>query len=124
MRYELISADCHIDLCWLPPDLFVGSASAEWRDRMPYVTEGPKGPAWTTKKGASLGLACGMGSAGREYVPGRSPTRSGSYGLTPVRALSPPAHPCFLGEAPEGAVEVPGDRQIGGRRRCHSVACS
>ena len=23
MRYEMISADCHIDLCWLPPDLFI-----------------------------------------------------------------------------------------------------
>ncbi|HYB44350.1 MAG TPA: amidohydrolase family protein [Candidatus Methylomirabilis sp.] len=71
MRYEMISADCHIDLCWLPPDLFVSGAAAGWRDRMPYVTDGPKGPVWTTKKGASLGLACGMGSAGREYVPGR-----------------------------------------------------
>jgi predicted TIM-barrel fold metal-dependent hydrolase len=38
---------------------------------MPYVTDSPKGPAWMTKKGAALGLACGMGSAGREYVPGR-----------------------------------------------------
>ena len=71
MRYEMISADCHIDLCWLPPDLFVGRAPAAWRDRMPYVADSPKGPAWTTKKGVGLGLACGMGSAGREYVPGR-----------------------------------------------------
>src|SRR5499433_2120962 len=22
MRYEAISADCHVDLCWLPPDLY------------------------------------------------------------------------------------------------------
>ena len=22
MRYDVISADCHIDLIWLPPDLF------------------------------------------------------------------------------------------------------
>ena len=57
MRYEMISADCHIDLCWLPPDLFVNAASSEWKDRVPYVAEGPKGPFWTTKKGASLGLA-------------------------------------------------------------------
>ena len=71
MRYEMISADCHIDLCWLPPDLFVENASSAWKDRMPYVTEGPKGPAWTTRQGASLGRPCGMGSAGREYVPGR-----------------------------------------------------
>jgi predicted TIM-barrel fold metal-dependent hydrolase len=71
MRYEMISADCHIDLCWLPPDLFVENASSAWKDRMPYVTEGPKGPVWTTRQGANLGRPCGMGSAGREYVPGR-----------------------------------------------------
>ena len=71
MRYTRISADCHIDLCWLPPDLFTSSASAEMKDRMPYVTDGPKGPLWVTKKGANLGLANGMGSPGREYVPGK-----------------------------------------------------
>jgi predicted TIM-barrel fold metal-dependent hydrolase len=71
MRYEMISADCHVDLCWLPPDLFVTRASSELRDRMPHVLDGPKGPMWVTKKGASLGHACGMGSGGREYIPGR-----------------------------------------------------
>ena len=71
MRYEMISADCHVDLCWLPPDLFTTNASAAMKDRMPYVTDGPSGPRWVTKKGAALGLACGMGSAGREYIPGR-----------------------------------------------------
>jgi hypothetical protein len=71
MRYTRISADCHIDLCWLPPDLFTSSASAAMKDRMPYVTDGPKGLVWVTKKGANLGLANGMGSAGREYVPGK-----------------------------------------------------
>ena len=71
MRYTRISADCHIDLCWLPPDLFTSNASAEMKDRMPYVTDGPKGPRWVTKQGANLGLLNGMGSAGREYVPGK-----------------------------------------------------
>jgi len=71
MRYTCISADCHIDLCWLPPDLFTSSCSAAMKDRMPYVTEGPKGPVWVTKRGANLGLMNGMGSAGREYVPGQ-----------------------------------------------------
>ena len=56
MRYETISADCHVDLCWLPPDLFTANASVGLRDRMPYVTDGPKGPAWVTSKGAALGL--------------------------------------------------------------------
>src|SRR5207253_10754710 len=71
MRYTRISADCHLDLCWLPPDLFSSSASLAMRDRMPYVTDGPKGPRWVTKRGANLGLVNGMGSAGREYVPGQ-----------------------------------------------------
>ena len=71
MWYEMISADCHIDLCWLPPDLFTVNATVGLRDRMPYVTDGPKGPAWVTSKGAALGLMNGMGSAGREYIPGQ-----------------------------------------------------
>jgi predicted TIM-barrel fold metal-dependent hydrolase len=71
MRHELISADCHIDLCWLPPGLFVERASPALRHRMPFVTDGPRGPRWVTRSGASLGLVNGMGSAGREYVPGR-----------------------------------------------------
>jgi len=31
MRYQRISADCHIDLPWIPPDLFTANASAEIR---------------------------------------------------------------------------------------------
>src|SRR5262245_54157806 len=71
MRYEAISADCHVDLCWLPPDLFTSNASAALRDRMPYVGDGPQGKMWTTKKGANLGVVNGMGSAGRQYTPGK-----------------------------------------------------
>src|SRR5215471_18102545 len=43
MRYSRISADCHIDMPWLPPDLFTSNASAAMKDRMPYVTDGPDG---------------------------------------------------------------------------------
>jgi predicted TIM-barrel fold metal-dependent hydrolase len=72
MRYEAISADCHIDLCWLPPDLFTTNASAALRDRMPYVTDAPEGgKRWTTKSGAVLGVMNGMGSGGRKYTPGK-----------------------------------------------------
>ena len=37
---------------------------------MPYVAEGRKGMQWVAKNGAKFGLMNGMGSAGREYVPG------------------------------------------------------
>jgi predicted TIM-barrel fold metal-dependent hydrolase len=71
MRYDVISADCHLDLCWLPPELFVENASRDMRERMPYVAEGPTGRMWKTKRGANLGYVNGMGSAGRQYVPGK-----------------------------------------------------
>src|SRR5579875_686788 len=72
MKYEVISADCHIDLIWLPPDLFTSNARKELKDRMPYVTETSKGPRWVSKNGGNFGLVNGMGSAGREYVPAKS----------------------------------------------------
>ena len=70
MDYKVISADCHVDLIWLPPELFVENASAALKERMPHVVEGEKGPKWVASNGAEFGLANGMGSAGREYVPG------------------------------------------------------
>jgi predicted TIM-barrel fold metal-dependent hydrolase len=70
MHYTRISADCHIDLPWIPPDLFTSQASSALKDRMPYVTDGPDGPFWTCKNGASFGLMNGVGPAGSKYVPG------------------------------------------------------
>lgn len=70
MKYQVISADCHIDLCWLPPELFVSESSAALRDRMPFVADGPEGPHWRTKSGVTMGLVNGMGSMGRPYKPG------------------------------------------------------
>src|SRR5437879_5678802 len=72
MPYTRISADCHIDLPMLPPDIFTANASAAMRDRMPYVTDGPDGPYWTCKNGGSFGLLCGVGPAGQKLVPGQN----------------------------------------------------
>src|ERR1051326_3827605 len=76
MEYRCISADCHIDLTWLPHDLFVSNARASMKERMPFVVNGQDGPRWITKAGLNLGLANGIGSpgatgTGRKYVPGR-----------------------------------------------------
>ncbi len=71
MNYQIISADCHIDLIWLPPDLFTANAPPGFRDRMPHVIDSEKGPVWVSRNGAYFGLQNGMGSAGREYVPGQ-----------------------------------------------------
>ena len=72
MDYQRISADCHIDLPWLPPDLFTANASAALKERMPYVTDGPDGPYWTCKNGGSFGLLNGVGPAGQKLVPGQN----------------------------------------------------
>ena len=43
MQYKRISADCHLDMIWLPPDLFTSEAPRELKERMPFVSEGPNG---------------------------------------------------------------------------------
>jgi predicted TIM-barrel fold metal-dependent hydrolase len=98
MKYDVISADGHVDLIWLPPDLFTANCSAALKERMPHVVEGPKGPEWTSIKGAKFGLMNGMGSAGREYVPGviHRSDRMASTGLFAdgkkgIRRLTDPA---------------------------------
>jgi predicted TIM-barrel fold metal-dependent hydrolase len=72
MPYSRISADSHIDLPWLPNDLFTANASAALKDRMPFVADGPDGPHWTCKNGMSFGLVCGVGPGGAKYVPGQN----------------------------------------------------
>jgi uncharacterized protein len=72
MTYTRISADSHIDMPWMPNDLFTSNASAALKDRMPYVTDGPDGPYWTCKNGMSFGLVCGVGPGGAKYVPGQN----------------------------------------------------
>ena len=71
MQYKRISADCHLDMIWLPPDLFTSQAPRDLKDRMPFVAEGPNGKEWVAKNGASFGLIGGVGSAGRLYEPGK-----------------------------------------------------
>ena len=62
MRYTRISADSHIDMPWIPNDLFTRNATAALKDRMPYVADGPDGPYWTCRNGMSFGLVCGTWS--------------------------------------------------------------
>ncbi|MEE8558483.1 MAG: amidohydrolase family protein [Myxococcota bacterium] len=70
MSYPMISADGHIDLPCLPEHLFVEGAPEALKERMPRVIEKGGERVWVSSRGQRLGLAGGMGSAGREYVPG------------------------------------------------------
>jgi predicted TIM-barrel fold metal-dependent hydrolase len=68
--HPIISADGHIDFPLLPETLWIDGAPASLRDRMPRVVDSRNGRVWKTPDGASFGLAGGMGSAGRPYIPG------------------------------------------------------
>src|SRR5216117_3183995 len=71
MPYNRISADCHLDLIWLPPDLFVSEAPQGLKERMPYVADGPDGKRWVANNGAVFGIAGGVGASGTKYQPGK-----------------------------------------------------
>src|SRR5262249_24932895 len=83
MQYNVISADCHVDLIWLPPDLFTANAPAALKERMPYVVDGARGREGVPRNGSSFGLAAGMGPAGRRHEAGKfhRPARMASTGL-------------------------------------------
>ena len=72
MKYNRISADCHLDMPWMPPTLFTDNAKNELRDRMPFVADGADGPFWTTKSGANFGLLNGVGPGGAKLTPGQN----------------------------------------------------
>ena len=72
MQYRRISADCHLDMPWMPPDLFVSEAPQALKDRMPYVADSPDGPRWVAKNGAGFGLKNMVGPSGAPFVPGQN----------------------------------------------------
>ncbi|MSQ26320.1 MAG: amidohydrolase [Dehalococcoidia bacterium] len=61
MDYRVISADSHIDLTWLPGDLFTSQAPARLRDRMPRIVG--ESPNWRWVAGDRE--LTGMGGIGK-----------------------------------------------------------
>jgi predicted TIM-barrel fold metal-dependent hydrolase len=97
MQYKRISADSHLDLPWMPPDLFTSMASRELKDRMPHVIDTDEGPKWVAKNGASFGFKNGVGPAGSKFVPGKhhrvdvmAETGLYSDGAKDIRRISDP----------------------------------
>jgi len=71
MQYNRISADCHLDMPWMPPDLFTSMAPRDMKDRMPFVIDTDEGPKWSAHNGASFGFKNGVGPAGSKYQKGK-----------------------------------------------------
>ena len=73
MQYRRISADCHLDMPWLPPELFV--SRGEPRAEGPHaVCRGAAGRAALGRRRAAStsGGWGGVGSVGGQYVPGQN----------------------------------------------------
>ena len=68
MDYRIISADDHIDMQWLPKDLWQKRAPAAWRERAPKVVDTADGPYWVCGDDRWESWGGRMGA-----VPGRAP---------------------------------------------------
>ena len=60
MDYKLISGDSHIDMTWMPGNVFLENAPAQYRDSVPRVVETDTGPHWIAE-GKDLGVYGGLG---------------------------------------------------------------
>src|SRR5438876_1213545 len=69
MKQRLISGDNHIDLTYLPQDLWSSQAPSKWKLRVPGVEELEDGLHWFVE-GQDQGMWNGVGPAFRKYVPG------------------------------------------------------
>src|SRR6266851_5682358 len=45
-KHGVLSSDGHIDLHWLPGDVFSSAAPAAFKDRVPRLVDGPECPEW------------------------------------------------------------------------------
>ena len=46
MAYQVMSADCHIDITYLPADTFTSRMDSSWGERIPHVVEGNGQNLW------------------------------------------------------------------------------
>ena len=76
MRYNRISADCHLDLIWLPPDLFVWEAPQALKGACPTWPTARTGRAGWRRTGPPSAWPAAPGP------PGRSTCRASSSAWT------------------------------------------
>ena len=91
MDYKCISADSHIDIVWLPDDLFISEAPANLKDKMPRAVATDDGKIWIAD-GSHLGCvgAAALDGEYKLYEPGLS------YRLDKMEAMD------FFSDAAEG----------------------
>ena len=73
MEQTVISADTHMDIVWLPEDLFVSNAPDSLKDKMPRVVDTDQGRIWKAENTSFGFVAAGALTGSYEpYQPGKS----------------------------------------------------
>ena len=65
---QLISADDHMDLCYVPPDLWQSRVAARWSDRAPRVETLPDGKTMWMREGSAWGIYGSKRADGRKVT--------------------------------------------------------
>ena len=71
MEYQVISGDSHVDMTWMPGDLWVANAPPRFQDTAPRVVETNAGPRWWAE-GRQLGIQGGLAFSFNRAVKERS----------------------------------------------------
>src|SRR3989442_11414941 len=87
MEYRIISAEDHIDMQWLPKDLWHKRVPSAWRERAPQVVETADGPYWVCGDDRWGSWGGRKGAAGAPGGPRMALDRGGAVG---DGALPPP----------------------------------
>ena len=67
MEYTIISGDSHVDLTWLPGDLFASNAPADMAAKMPRVVEDETRGSLGGRMGLSWEGSGGWGSRAKRW---------------------------------------------------------
>ncbi len=91
MEHKVVSGDSHVDMSWLPGDLFVNNNSQpHLQDLMPRIIETEKGLIWKAEGDNVLGVAQ---SAGFEFIPPQRGRRKRTDKMLDAGFYDGPARP-------------------------------
>jgi predicted TIM-barrel fold metal-dependent hydrolase len=91
VQYNLVSGDSHVDMSWLPGNLFVeNNAQLHLQELMPRIIETENGLQWLAEKDNLLGVAQ---SAGFEFIPATRGRRKRTDKMLDAGFYDTPARP-------------------------------
>ena len=91
LDYKIVSGDSHVDMSWLPGDLFVrNNSQPHLQDMMPRIIDTDEGLIWKAEHDNILGVAQ---SAGFEFIPPQRGRRKRTDKMLDAGFYDGPARP-------------------------------